>query len=1135
MDRMLRRPAILGGIALLGAGVIALFLLSSRTREGDDPVREDRGAIEKTAGSAPASGTAHGPQADVAAVAMPGDGTGWTLRGRLVRYPDPDAIEPTEPVGGALVRLALSLDSKELRPDFESREVHSRPDGTFVLETVPGSARYRLDVDAKKCALRAVGFELPSIEGSATKEIPDMVLDEPASLVVHLRESNGFVRDDGKVTVSRYAGPFDSLPEETLDAWEEELEVARRGPGEHVLDRAPSGACKVSGSAPGCVRDSVFVILPRNRPVELLLSPGFRLSGAVRTSAGEPIEGAEVRVEKHVPERLVRTGVDGRFEFDGLSHLMPCSLSATADGFRVTSREVPPGLEGIELVLSPEGVIAGRVLCAESGEPIGSARIVRAGEVLARTDEKGSFQVRKLEPGPYEWIEVHHDEYAPSSLDTVTLGSGERVDGIEVRLQKGVRVEGRVETSDGGAPVAGAQVRAFSSGTRPGCLREGVTSADGSFSLSGMPQAEYSVSVRASEHLELDTRAQVPGGQAEWTFAMEIGGAVRGRVLGPDGRPSPGVEVHLACRQETLERESHRVATDLRGCFRIGGLPPLENYHVLFSDPRQMATPRWIAGIRVAPGEEVVLDDFRFERGRTVRGRVTDSAGAPLRGAQVTALPSPEDEMVRKILDGTPFWNSDFVPHMARDWTGPGGDYQLEGLLPIRYEVSVWPMNRIPPPSRVITVYRGDLEGIDFIAPAGSGVSGRVVDAAGEPVSCAEIESHDSVSFASVHTTTDAKGRFTIEGLPPGPASLMAHGPGYTLKFAHVAVPSEGNVVVLSALGTISGRLEVASGPGKPPICKVKVTAPLQLSTEATSDGSGRFDVPAPPGSCRIHAEGEGFVSPRMKLDLEPGERREIVLELERTGDVQVSVKSASDEPFPDEGLVLLETTRSGEPPLEMALDQGQCYFEGVLPGTVKVVAFVSGQGAAVVDEVHVVPGKTAEVIIPVGADRGISGRVFRGGEPVQGARVIASRLTGTAETHTSPGGVYELRDIEPGRCELAFVGPGTGKPLRRVVRVPETGGLSLDVHLDRSRVSGSVTSGGKPVQGARITFQADEGNSWLSNPTDDEGGWSFELEAPGRYVLQAYRGKDAVGPSRTLVLESPEDELRVDIELEKN
>ena len=96
---------------------------------------------------------------------------------------------------------------------------------------------------------------------------------------------------------------------------------------------------------------------------------------------------------------------------------------------------------------------------------------------------------------------------------------------------------------------------------------------------------------------------------------------------------------------------------------------------------------------------------------------------------------------------------------------------------------------------------------------------------------------------------------------------------------------------------------------------------------------------------------------------------------------------------------------------------------------------------------------------------------------------------------------------------------------------MPESGALYLDVHLDRGRVSGTVTSGGRPAPDIRIACDGDDGQ-WLSAPSDAAGTWSYDLPAPGKYLLQAHRGREAVGPPRQLILESPEDDVRLDIEL---
>ena len=355
------------------------------------------------------------------------------------------------------------------------------------------------------------------------------------------------------------------------------------------------------------------------------------------------------------------------------------------------------------------------------------------------------------------------------------------------------------------------------------------------------------------------------------------------------------------------------------------------------------------------------------------------------------------------------------------------------------------------------------------------------------------------------------------------------------MRVVQAAVPSTGNVLVLPALATISGTIELPSGQGNPPPCRLIASAPGQADMEGSSDRSGRFILPAPPGGCHLRVEGEGVVSPAMKILLQPGEKRHIVLKLERAGNVQVELERDAEEHMTDEAFVLLESARPDGPVLVDSLEDKHCFFADVLPGAVRLVAFVPGRGVAVVDGVEVTAGETVDVSMSLGTARGVHGRVLSGDEPVQGARVTATWAGGSAETRTSAGGVFELRDVEPGTCELVCEAPFSAKPLRRIARVTERGGPWLEVHLDKARVGGIVTSGGRPVPDAGIGFEDSEGAVSVSKPTDPAGAWTCGLRAPGRYLVQVFRGFDPVGPSRRLVLESPEDEVRVDIELEKD
>ena len=177
MTSMVRRQGILGGIALVGAGVVVTLVVSRSGQPHREPGNPGSVSPHQTEVAALAPDTSHetGSTGDAvkAGTASTRPEQAWTLRGRLLRYPDPEALEPTLPVADALLRLTLSSHS-ESKPDFAPGDVRSRPDGRFEITGVPGKASYRLLVDADGCALWALSFELPDFEEPGTKELPDI-------------------------------------------------------------------------------------------------------------------------------------------------------------------------------------------------------------------------------------------------------------------------------------------------------------------------------------------------------------------------------------------------------------------------------------------------------------------------------------------------------------------------------------------------------------------------------------------------------------------------------------------------------------------------------------------------------------------------------------------------------------------------------------------------------------------------------------------------------------------------------------------------------------------------------------------------------------------------------------------------
>ena len=141
----------------------------------------------------------------------------------------------------------------------------------------------------------------------------------------------------------------------------------------------------------------------------MILAPGgVELHGIVRDLAGGVIEAAQVLVAStghsapyhHRPEAVARTDADGRFSVWGAPGGQ--YVSAWADGYSTASQAGVAPNYTFELFLSPESVLAGVVVDAETREPIAGATVMSGnpffwgGGTRTVTDGDGRFRIDGL-------------------------------------------------------------------------------------------------------------------------------------------------------------------------------------------------------------------------------------------------------------------------------------------------------------------------------------------------------------------------------------------------------------------------------------------------------------------------------------------------------------------------------------------------------------------------------------------------------------------------------------------------------------------------------------------------------------------------------------------------------------------
>jgi hypothetical protein len=254
-----------------------------------------------------------------------------------------------------------------------------------------------------------------------------------------------------------------------------------------------------------------------------------------------------------------------------------------------------------------------------------------------------------------------------------------------------------------------------------------------------------------------------------------------------------------------------------------------------------------------------------------IGGTVRDQSGNPVPFAQV-------------VID---LVNGDFVMGVS---AGPTGMYDTGlTLAPGPYIVRAGPQFGTggfgtvffvagPAPEVVdfrsgspVTVVTGATTGgVDLVLPPGGGISGRVTNAAGQPVAGAQVSVFDFASGTFITSvTTDASGNFdTGLVLAPGAYRVEVRAGGFVFgSIGFIGVvggqTSPGTDVQLQPAGSISGRVTQADG--VTPIAGAEVqTSPAGPGTFATAftDANGDYTVDGlAPGTYQVQALAANFAT----------------------------------------------------------------------------------------------------------------------------------------------------------------------------------------------------------------------------------------------------------------------------------
>ncbi len=518
------------------------------------------------------------------------------------------------------------------------------------------------------------------------------------------------------------------------------------------------------------------------------------LAGRVVDGYGGPIAAARIRIAatdpadegSEEPPKTVFSGGDGAFRLEGLGE-GPYLLVANAEGRRSeVLRDLRPDADHLEIVLSVQRVIAGRVLDADTGEPVVRFRVEASGVThfpsKSRgsissdfTSEDGAFVI----PDPGDSIvdlRFEAEGFASEGVGLMWNDASEARKDVEVKLRRVLAIRGTVVDEQSGAPVEGARVESWSPSDTPsqwGWVQR--TDADGSFASEEFRRGAR-LRVRHDAYVDAATETLGMHGEESLTglvVRLSRGGAVEGYAPSAGGTPYVGgtataqPEAFPPNVRELLLKTGEVGGS---GYFLIRGLEP-GNYRVEVSPPssssgdeaeRRRRTLQ--AAAIVEAGKTTRVDfDARAAEGCIVRGRVF-RGGEPVEGAGV------EIRRNRETPGPGIQWASD-----TSDETGKDGVFEIRNIAPGEATLSVSTMGEgvsdvgwwtVEVPASGVLVFDAHLAGAEIRGRVSRASDGRGV--AGARVGVWQEQEGMGVTGQGGGVVTDLDGRYRVRGLRAG-------------------------------------------------------------------------------------------------------------------------------------------------------------------------------------------------------------------------------------------------------------------------------------------------------------------------------------------------------------------------------
>lgn len=698
-----------------------------------------------------------------------------------------------EPVEGAEIRLreagGMPVPAAEERLRERPPTAVTGSDGRFTLpDLAPGRPLDLLASGRGYLPEWVLGVEPPGDDPLT------VVLAAASRLSGSLVDPEGVPIPGAQVALSWAGPPAGTVGLEPLRPGSRTADTDARG--EFRFDELTPGRVQLFATSDGFLpAESGTLTLPPAREltgVRLVLERGAEVVGRIFDPAGEPVAGAQLRIEG----ARTLSGSEGEFRIEGVPPGARI-LYVFHPEYRRLVRElqVEPGANAVDLFLEDGWNVSGRTV-DEGGRPVAGARLeLRPDRPDAVTgyrstsDEDGRFRIVTSEEGTFR-LTASHDGFAPAEVGGLEVRS-EGLEGLDVALTRGSSVAGRI-LGLAADELAGVTVEARRE-DEVDFFGEG-----GSVIGSVDPQGRYAV-----HHL-------TPGA---WRVQAELDG----------GRRHAAATVTLDAGTRQLERDlEFGSGLRLTGKLLYGG-EPIAGAHVLLTGLTASGTRNVLSGhdgsfriADLAPGRYRldVLDRSRALSHvqdlelRSDREIVLELESAPLVGT-VTAAETGEpleDALVyvRKALGAT-----GEVGPLTTVATDAAGGFVLAHVTPGDYVVSAR-KDGYAPDEQVIRVEAGAAPPAATLRLARAGGVTLTVhlESGGVPrmATVSVFDESGRMVLTDTRSVTD-RGFVHFAQIPAGVWDLLVSAPGAAAAWVRAEVPDSAPQVVLPSAAPLVVRV----------------------------------------------------------------------------------------------------------------------------------------------------------------------------------------------------------------------------------------------------------------------------------------------------------------------------------------